>query len=164
MAKLPDKSEGVNGECPQCGATIVCRMTDYKGNFTNYLQWQNLDEKTAHYQSNGDCKNSNPDNNQFTEDARREQQELADEAELSKGETTQKSTHVDPTYSRINSTQKEVHEEVWAYAVMQAEKVHPVEMKGGTDGYPRVDVNFKSRMILAQVFYKKNMDYKIHVG
>ena len=51
--------------------------------------------------------------------------------------------------------QKLVHDEIWAFAVSEATKVYPLGTGGG-------DANLTSRMILAQVFYKKNMDFYIH--
>jgi len=51
--------------------------------------------------------------------------------------------------------QKLVHDEIWAFAISEATKVYPL----GTAGS---DPNLTGRLILAQVFYKKNMDYYIH--
>ena len=49
MAKLSlaNKEEGINGECPNCGTHVTCRMSNYKGKFENKLQWQN-DNGKAH--------------------------------------------------------------------------------------------------------------------
>jgi len=56
----------------------------------------------------------------------------------------------------LTTNQKIVHDEVWAFALAEATKVYPLGTAGG-------DPNLTSRLILAQVFYKKNMDYMIHV-
>ena len=57
----------------------------------------------------------------------------------------------------ISLKQKLSHDEVWAFALIEATKVYPLESREGGEA-------FKSRLILAQVFYKKNMDYIIHKG
>jgi len=51
--------------------------------------------------------------------------------------------------------QKLVHDEIWAFALVEAAKVYPL-------GTASADPNLTPRLILAQVFYKKNMDYYIH--
>jgi len=56
---------------------------------------------------------------------------------------------------KIPLDQKLVHDEIWAFAISEATKVYPL----GTAG---ADPNLTGRLILAQVFYKKNMDYYIH--
>ena len=38
--------------CKKCNTALVCRMSNYKGNFENKLQWQNSDG-TPHYKWNG---------------------------------------------------------------------------------------------------------------
>ncbi len=59
---------------------------------------------------------------------------------------------------------KDLHDEAWAFAVFEATKVYPVENVQIPDSSKVRDLNLKDRMILAQVFYKKNMDYIIHRG
>jgi len=58
---------------------------------------------------------------------------------------------------KIPTEQKIIHDQVWAFALTESTKVY----KLGTAGQ---DLHLKDRMILAQVFYKKNMDYMIHRG
>lgn len=55
----------------------------------------------------------------------------------------------------LTTNQKIVHDEIWAFALVEAAKVYPL----GTAG---ADSHQTARLILAQVFYKKNMDYYIH--
>ena len=57
----------------------------------------------------------------------------------------------------LGTNQKITHDEVWAFAVAEATKVYKLGTASG-------DPHLKDRMILAQVFYKKNMDYLIHRG
>jgi hypothetical protein len=52
---LPKKTEGAMAACPKCGATLVCRMTEYAG-YSNYLQWQWENPHKAHYDSHGNCR------------------------------------------------------------------------------------------------------------
>jgi len=52
---LPDKVAGGETVCETCGHNLVCRMTVYN-NYANYLQWQNADQNTAHFDSSGKCK------------------------------------------------------------------------------------------------------------
>jgi len=59
--------------------------------------------------------------------------------------------------SGIPTEQKITHDEVWAFAMAESTKVHPL-------GTASSDPDKTSRLILAQVFYKKNMDYLIHGG
>lgn len=56
---------------------------------------------------------------------------------------------------QISVIQKIIHDEVWAFAMAEATKVYPL-------GTASSDPDKTSRLILAQVFYKKNMDYLIH--
>lgn len=64
----------------------------------------------------------------------------------------------------ITQALREEHEAVWGYAVQQATTVYPVEWKDvpGSEGKKKIDVYLRERMILAEVFYKKLMDWKIH--
>lgn len=72
--------------------------------------------------------------------------------------TTPEPTPEPPTQNvMLTTNQKITHDEVWAFALVEATKVYPL----GTAG---ADPNLTSRLILAQVFYKKNMDYLIHRG
>ena len=57
----------------------------------------------------------------------------------------------------ISLKQKLIHDEIWGFAVAEATKVYPF-------GTAAADPHQTSRLILAQVFYKKNMDYIIHKG
>jgi len=77
-------------------------------------------------------------------------------------EPTPQPTREESTLSKIDV---DVHNQCWAFGVREATKVYPEKFKGGnlSGGEElRVDLNLTSRMILAQVFYKKNMDYLIH--
>ena len=55
----------------------------------------------------------------------------------------------------------DTHNQCWAFAVREATQVYPEKFRGGnlSSGEElRTDLNLKDRMILAMVFYKKNMD------
>jgi len=67
-------------------------------------------------------------------------------------------TPTEPTQTTMLTTnQKIVHDEIWAFAMSEATKVYPLGTASG-------DTDRTSRLILAQVFYKKNMDFYIHGG
>lgn len=51
-------NEGEKKECDSCGMDLVARLTDYKGRFPDKLQWQSANERKAHYDKDGNCKNS----------------------------------------------------------------------------------------------------------
>lgn len=81
-----EKKEGATMVCKQCGAKLVCRMSNYKGPYPNKLQWQNQDG-TAHYKYDGGkftCTGQDSESKQLKK-ALKEQDELMKEAELSKG-------------------------------------------------------------------------------
>lgn len=76
-------------------------------------------------------------------------------------------TPVETEQPPINGNYKDVHDEVWAFAIEEARKIYPVVWKGvpGNEaGVPekRIDINLRERMIVAEVFYKKLMDWHIH--
>ena len=56
--------EGEESKCVHCGVQLIGRLTDYKGRFPDYLQWQATDERKAHYLKDGGCKgqSNNSDN------------------------------------------------------------------------------------------------------
>jgi len=54
--------------------------------------------------------------------------------------------------TKIPNKVVDIHRDIWGFAIQEATKVYP-----DNDGY-------KSRLILAQVYYKKLMDYMIHHG
>jgi len=49
--------EGEKSECIYCGQDLIARLTDYKGRFPDYLQWQLVTERKSHYLKDGGCKN-----------------------------------------------------------------------------------------------------------
>lgn len=49
------KKEGEEKICV-CGVKLVGRLTDYQGEFPDYLQWQSKDIRKSHYTKEGDCK------------------------------------------------------------------------------------------------------------
>jgi hypothetical protein len=105
-------------------------MTTYKeGTYTNYLQWQNKDENKAHFTSGGKCRKSD---SQQKPAAKQEPEPIVEKA-----------------------VTEDLNKEM--YANIEAAKVWPVKIKA-KEGFPTVDINEKSRNILAQVFYKKLMD------
>lgn len=58
---------------------------------------------------------------------------------------------------------KDVHDKVWAFAIEEAKKVYPVVMRQVPgDENVHKDINMRERMIVAEVFYKKLMDWHIH--
>lgn len=91
--------------------------------------------------------------------------QLAGETDLlpKEASTTTTETKLEPIPSvevkdsHIPTEQKIMHDEVWAFAMVEATKVYPL-------GTANSDPDKTSRLILAQVFYKKNMDYIIHGG
>jgi len=74
-------------------------------------------------------------------------------------------TPVETEQPPVNGSYKHVHDEVWGFAIEEAKKVYPVEMRQvpGDENLKR-DINQIARMILSQVFYKKLMDWHIHHG
>ena len=56
------------------------------------------------------------------------------------------------------------HDNCWAVAIEEAKKVYLVENIQIPDSDKIRDLNLKDRMILAQVYYKKLMDFEIHGG
>lgn len=54
------------------------------------------------------------------------------------------------------------HDHCWAVAIEEAKKVYNVENVQIPDSNKVRDLNLKDRMILAQVYYKKLMDFEIH--
>lgn len=56
------KEEGEKKECDSCGMDLVGRLTDYKGRFPDKLQWQSVNERKAHYDKDGNCKESTTPN------------------------------------------------------------------------------------------------------
>jgi len=50
-------TEGEESECIYCGQDLISRLTDYKGKFPDYPQWQLTTERKSHYIKNGGCKN-----------------------------------------------------------------------------------------------------------
>lgn len=49
--------EGEKSECVYCDRELIARLTDYKGLFPDYLQWQSTTERKSHYLKDGGCKN-----------------------------------------------------------------------------------------------------------
>lgn len=80
----PNK-EGETKECDSCGMDLVGRLTDYKGRFPDKLQWQSATERKAHYDKDGNCKESTIPNE--IELKSNEQSTLESEQNLSKGES-----------------------------------------------------------------------------
>lgn len=56
MARPKPTTAGETMVCPTCNGTVTAKMTTY-ADYTNYLQWQNNDNK-AHFDSQGNCKSS----------------------------------------------------------------------------------------------------------
>ena len=151
---LPDKVSGRVTACPDCGDPIICEMSTYpaESKFDNYLQWKNTKDKKPHSKS---CVKKKPGPRAFP--GGNEGPIIPVEPPLTVNTTEIK-------WQKIPGINVELHDAVWAFAMVEATKVYPLKMKGGTDDIPLVDINFTPRMILAQVFYKKNMDYAIHKG
>ena len=80
------KTEGETKECDSCGMDLVGRLTDYKGRFPDKLQWQSATERKAHYDKDGNCKESTTPNE--IELKPKDQSTLQSESDLSKGEST----------------------------------------------------------------------------
>ena len=82
---------------------------------------------------------------------------------------TPSSKHEAPVQSPTSSIKGQVagmkaHDNCWAVAIEEAKKVYPVENIRIPDSDKIRDLNLKDRMILAQVYYKKLMDFEIHGG
>ena len=54
----PPEKEGDTKKCPTCGLELVGRLTDYKGRYPDKKQWQNKGSRKAHYDKDGNCKDS----------------------------------------------------------------------------------------------------------
>ena len=52
--------EGEESKCIHCNIQLIGRLTDYKGRFPDYLQWQSPTERKAHYLKDGGCKEATP--------------------------------------------------------------------------------------------------------
>ncbi len=143
---LPDKVAGEETICETCGHTIVCRMTTYS-NYENYLQWQNA-EKGAHFSSSGKCKTLPGDRRTQKEEPDSEFPEPNPLAKHPKSDPTE----IKPKFPNIRS---ELHDEAWAFAMQEATKI--------VESMVSMSEPTKQTLILAQVFYKKHMDYFIHV-
>lgn len=141
-----EKKVGAESNCETCGNKIVCRMTTYKGDYENYPQWQNADESKAHFTSGGKC--------------------TCPQDKYAKTSTETIPVDATPDEFRFPEVNSKIHNQCWRFALREAEKVWPVNNKGGNlaGAEMKVDTNLINRMILAQVFYKKNMDYMIHRG
>lgn len=48
--------EAQESECIYCGIDLIARLTDYKGKFPDYLQWQSTIDRKSHYMKDGGCK------------------------------------------------------------------------------------------------------------
>ena len=84
---MVEKKEGATMVCSACGATLVCRMSNYRHLYKNKLQWQNSDG-SAHYSYNGGkftCTGTKQEKKNLTK-ALQEQDEMIRESELSKGD------------------------------------------------------------------------------
>ncbi len=82
-------------------------------------------------------------------------------------EATQPQEYTSPTPSPTSSIKGQVagmkaHDNCWAVAIEEAKKVYPVENIQIPDSDKIRDLYLKDRMILAQVYYKKLMDFEIH--
>lgn len=156
----PPKAVGNKSQCSSCKMELICRMTNYQGGYDNYPQWQNKTENKAHFTKGGKCTITNqagtaePLPREIKADGR-------DTAEpIAVGGTDPMvitSDTIIQSPSRLPEVLTELHDKCWAFANIEADKVWPVKIKH-SEGYPDVDVNEKSRNILAQVFYKALMD------
>ena len=86
-------------------------------------------------------------------------------SENAPAEATQPQEYTSPTFSK-SSIKGEVagmkdHDNCWAVAIEEAKKVYPVENIRIPDSDKIRDLYLKDRMILAQVYYKKLMDFEI---
>ena len=83
---MAEKKEGATMVCSACGATLTCKMSNYKRPYFNKLQWQNSDG-SVHYSYNESkftCTGTMQEKKSLTK-ALQEQDEMIREAELSKG-------------------------------------------------------------------------------
>ncbi|MHA2401560.1 MAG: hypothetical protein ACXADH_01095 [Candidatus Kariarchaeaceae archaeon] len=138
---LPEKKEGRMTACPECGDPIVCEMSSYppESGYKNYLQWKNTKDKTPHSKT---CKKSKPGPKASPGGTEENLTSMMDKA---------------PTEQiRIPEVLSDMHDLCWAFANIEAAKAWPVKIKA-SQGFPSIDVNEKSRNILAQVFYKELM-------
>ncbi len=51
------KTEGEKKDCPSCEGKIISRLKEYK-DFPSKIQWQNESETKAHFDKDGNCKDS----------------------------------------------------------------------------------------------------------
>jgi hypothetical protein len=158
----PEKVLGNTAVCETCGLEIICRMTNYpEGTYTNYPQWQSKDATTAHYTSGGKCK-TDPKERKVVKDV----SEGSESGTLTRTQVQEKGSTVEymklndddvaAAAMRVPESLSDMHDLCWAFANIEAAKAWPVKIKS-KEGFPAVDVNEKSRNILAQVFYKELM-------